>query len=715
MALQKEQIAGLDDLNNRIASGYKANAQDQANLDYGKSKGYTYNPIPQGATKIAGPSGLQGLNESQLFRQGTDIYKLPDVAQSLSSGQITGGVSDIQAQEPVDMFDTSVAGNQAYQNQLNTELAQTIADQKEIELQAQQSVSGLDKYKELLGERAGDTQKELAKFDYEPTIKQLQDINKQASSLYSGFEKGIVGAEGRVASASSIYGRQALMRRQQAVEIGALTSMAQALQGNITLAEKTAERAINDKYGAIEQQLGIEMAQLDYIYKDLDRADKKRADTKLDTLKEREKLIANEKEKEVNISNLMISAAQNGASNDVLSKIMEAGSYMDAIKIGKDFLSADNTKWQESEILDADGNPMIFNPKTGEYKTSVGSSTSDIFFTDANGDSWNIAGWATDQTKPKQMDAIAKKIGKVTEENIGEKVKEFTPGLTADMIKEASAQSGVSWEAIMTMVNQEAQGGLSNVAKNNNNFGGLTFNNQEWIKPYGGKAGTARPSAEGGNYIQFPSKQQGLNAMAALMASYGKVDTNNATIPQEVVSLVDLVKKNELTSKEALVQVSGANKIKLTEELSKIDVNPIISDYNKDKAEMVIRNVDDLLKDVNPFNVGWGSLTKKVPTSSSLNFASRLETLKSGIAFRELTAMREASKTGGALGQVSDNEGRLLQNALGALNQAQTPEQFRAELIKVKESILRWQEAVGVYKDDNNISNTNLSDLNFVI
>ena len=715
MALQKEQIAGLDDLNNRIASGYKANAQDQANLDYGKSKGYTYNPIPQGATKIAGPSGLQGLNESQLFRQGTDIYKLPDVAQSLSSGQITGGVSDIQAQEPVDMFDTSVAGNQAYQNQLNTELAQTIADQKEIELQAQQSVSGLDKYKELLGERAGDTQKELAKFDYEPTIKQLQDINKQASSLYSGFEKGIVGAEGRVASASSIYGRQALMRRQQAVEIGALTSMAQALQGNITLAEKTAERAINDKYGAIEQQLGIEMAQLDYIYKDLDRVDKKRADTKLEALKEREKLIANEKEKEVNISNLMISAAQNGASNDVLSKIMEAGSYMDAIKIGKDFLSADNTKWQESEILDADGNPMIFNPKTGEYKTSVGSSTSDIFFTDANGDSWNIAGWATDQTKPKQMDAIAKKIGKVTEENIGEKVKEFTPGLTADMIKEASAQSGVSWEAIMTMVNQEAQGGLSNVAKNNNNFGGLTFNNQEWIKPYGGKAGTARPSAEGGNYIQFPSKQQGLNAMAALMASYGKVDTNNATIPQEVVSLVDLVKKNELTSKEALVQVSGANKIKLTEELSKIDVNPIISDYNKDKAEMVIRNVDDLLKDVNPFNVGWGSLTKKVPTSSSLNFASRLETLKSGIAFRELTAMREASKTGGALGQVSDNEGRLLQNALGALNQAQTPEQFRAELIKVKESIQRWQEAVGVYKDDNNISNTNLSDLNFVI
>ena len=68
----------------------------------------------------------------------------------------------------------------------------------------------------------------------------------------------------------------------------------------------------------------------------------------------------------------------------------------------------------------------------------------------------------TDQTnKPNERC----RIGKVTEENIDEKVKEFTPGLTANMIKEASSQSGVSWEAIMTMVVQEAQGGLSNVAK----------------------------------------------------------------------------------------------------------------------------------------------------------------------------------------------------------------------------------------------------------
>ena len=35
--------------------------------------------VPQGATKIADPTGLKGLTESQLFRQGQDIYKLPEV------------------------------------------------------------------------------------------------------------------------------------------------------------------------------------------------------------------------------------------------------------------------------------------------------------------------------------------------------------------------------------------------------------------------------------------------------------------------------------------------------------------------------------------------------------------------------------------------------------------------------------------------------------
>jgi hypothetical protein len=59
--------------------------------------------------------------------------------------------------------------------------------------------------------------------------------------------------------------------------------------------------------------------------------------------------------------------------------------------------------------------------------------------------------------------------------------------------------------------------------------------------------------------------------------------------------------------------------------------------------------------------------------------------------------MREASKTGGALGQVSDNEGRLLGSSLGALSMTQTPETFKQQLQQIKDSIQRWQQAVNQY------------------
>ncbi len=59
----------------------------------------------------------------------------------------------------------------------------------------------------------------------------------------------------------------------------------------------------------------------------------------------------------------------------------------------------------------------------------------------------------------------------------------------------------------------------------------------------------------------------------------------------------------------------------------------------------------------------------------------------------ELTEMRAASTTGGALGQVSDTEGKLLQSSLGALNSRQSPAAFSAQLDKVKSTIERWQKA----------------------
>lgn len=120
------------------------------------------------------------------------------------------------------------------------------------------------------------------------------------------------------------------------------------------------------------------------------------------------------------------------------------------------------------------------------------------------------------------------------------------------------------------------------------------------------------------------------------------------------------------------------------------------SAYSQERSARTIQSVDELMGKVSGKTTGWGNLAAAIPGSDALNFESELDTLKANIAFNELTAMREASKTGGALGQVSNIELRLLESALGALNPRQSPANLKAQLEKIKGSIGRWQQASGI-------------------
>lgn len=88
------------------------------------------------------------------------------------------------------------------------------------------------------------------------------------------------------------------------------------------------------------------------------------------------------------------------------------------------------------------------------------------------------------------------------------------------------------------------------------------------------------------------------------------------------------------------------------------------------------------------------------PGSDAARARALLETLRSQVGFGVLQQMREMSKTGGALGSVSDRENSLLQNNLAALGTNQSPEDFRRALDQVmayaRDSKARLQ---GAYRD----------------
>jgi len=302
--------------------------------------------IPAGATKISGPSGLQGLTESQLYRQGADIYKLPKIPTNVSINDTTGNTGvpagDIQS----NLMDTSVAGNLAYQTSLNDQLAKQEADIKAQEANLASTRSNVQKYTEQLGLKGQDYQTELSKYNYQQNVTQLQEINKQIASANAAFEKASLDNQGRPVLNAMIGGQESLIRRQQAVEIGALTSMAQALQGNITLAEQTAKNAINIKYEGIQNQIDLEKNQLENIYNDLDRADQAKADTRLKILSERQRLLEEQKTKDNDINNILLQAAQGGADTNTLNKIRQSKTVIEAIANSDGFLNTTNKNIQ---------------------------------------------------------------------------------------------------------------------------------------------------------------------------------------------------------------------------------------------------------------------------------------------------------------------------------------------------------------------------------
>lgn len=80
--------------------------------------------------------------------------------------------------------------------------------------------------------------------------------------------------------------------------------------------------------------------------------------------------------------------------------------------------------------------------------------------------------------------------------------------------------------------------------------------------------------------------------------------------------------------------------------------------------------------------------------TAAADFAALTDTIKSNIGFDRLQKMRDDSPTGGALGQVSEMELRLLNSALGSLAQTQSPKQLRENLLRIKKHYIGAVEAL---------------------
>jgi len=87
-------------------------------------------------------------------------------------------------------------------------------------------------------------------------------------------------------------------------------------------------------------------------------------------------------------------------------------------------------------------------------------------------------------------------------------------------------------------------------------------------------------------------------------------------------------------------------------------------------------------------------------TGSATGAQSLINKLRSQTFINALQSMRNASKTGGAVGQVSDAEGKRLENSMAALEQAQTTEDYKKQLNILEEQLQKSVQRIEqAYKD----------------
>lgn len=109
------------------------------------------------------------------------------------------------------------------------------------------------------------------------------------------------------------------------------------------------------------------------------------------------------------------------------------------------------------------------------------------------------------------------------------------------------------------------------------------------------------------------------------------------------------------------------------------------------QADIVTQDIDRATKLVQEATIpvtGLGSYLQEIPGTGAHDLANLVNTIKANVGFDKLQQMRAASPTGGALGQVSEFENKMLQSVLGALETSQSQEQFLANLSRLRETYL---------------------------
>lgn len=600
-------------------------------------------------------------NATNLMGQGYALMgATPKVPSQLSSDSLTNPSPVITPVTPsFTDINPYVAGlaptTQGIESLVGTALAPTPQESKVSPITS--------KITELTGQYANkpvDYQAELDKYGFQTNVNDLQKLNTQIASTKAEYDKYATGLEGKTASASSIYGRQALTQRQSAVELGGLSSMAQALQGNVQMAQSIADKTIAIKYEPLEQEIANQKYQLDQVYNQLSIDEKKKADAIKITLDERQRLIDEQKTKDDTINKLMVTAAGKGATSDILQQMLKAKNPQEAIIIGRDYL-----REASSGNLQDLGNGNYYNPNTQTVQTineiQQSQNLAQGIVTTSTGDAYDIKSYATDPTHETKIQSILNSIGQFkTIQDIDNYIQSKYPNspVTGQMIANAAGKYGVSWEMMTAIMAQDSSMGTAGKAVRTKNPGNVG-------------------NTDSGGTKQFNSWQEGVDAVAENLA-WRKTNIKPVI---EKKSNIDELAANYLKTGKKINEIEGSTKEEtaaIKESYLKQQAGGLTPEAQKIKDEATkkalktnIEKIDSAINGagfsaaVGPNKLARGGLSFNLFTGNKDTAAAKINSIVSSEALKALT---DAKNQGATFGALSDRELDVLASANTTLN-----------------------------------------------
>lgn len=218
----------------------------------------------------------------------------------------------------------------------------------------------IDRLNTLLPQSGGKTQalaQEQQNQGLPQLQKQLTDLNNQMTIGNAEYNKlqadyneqfANLGGNQSVETKAVLGAQQAGLSRafdakkaSKAADLALIAARAQAVSGNINTALQLAQNAVDARYAPIEDEIKIRQAQLQAIQPLLDKQQKEIALRQQVLLDERNRQIAEQKDSQKTIQNIMLQAAQSGADATVLDKIQRATNPQDAISAAAYSLGAE--------------------------------------------------------------------------------------------------------------------------------------------------------------------------------------------------------------------------------------------------------------------------------------------------------------------------------------------------------------------------------------